>query len=151
MDALEIARQARVEFDIVTHVTISLRLSLEAELILDTGKIWLDRIVFVFGSLQRHLERMFSIEEVGGHLSELEHKRPSLSPRLEKLRTDHPRLRESMAQLTERISKAKHDDMSFLAELRWELDRFLADVEVHRRDELQIIHEVYWDDVGGEG
>ena len=148
MDAREIAQQAHVEFEIVMHAKESLRLALEAELIQSTEGFWVDRVTFVFDVVRRHLERMFKFKEAGGLLDESERSQPYLAPSLEKLRADHPRLREQMTRLKNEIQTVETADLKNLGRLRWGLSDFLSDLEDHIQEEIRIIHEIHWWDAG---
>ena len=150
MKARDIARQARVEYEILGSARESLRLALDADLTPDTAAVWVDRVRFVFASYSRHMRRLLEFEEVGGHMAEVEKRRPTLAPQLERIRADHDWLREAVKRLEVEIQGAHETDMASLTVLRKNMGELLDVARAHESEEIEVIQEAFWQDIGGE-
>ena len=139
------------EYEILGHLRAAIRRALVIDPSAPNGQTWLERVSFLFDSLQRHLERMFRIESFEGHLGEMRAD-PEFAARVDQFELDRQRLRDSVTSLSEAMHTTPPDDAPNVADLRGRLAEMLAAVESHEEAELNFTREHFWRgaDPGGE-
>ncbi len=142
---------ASMEHAILEHIKQAMRVTLNWQ----APEVSLPRKVnslqFTFKSLQRHLERVMSLEEEGGYMSIVRDCKPHLERRIQALSGDHTKFRGKFARL--------QPELDALAE--WEVERFrqvcdnirnlLDEIDRHDQAEVELLQESLWDEEGGQG
>jgi len=140
-----------LEHQILQHVKEALRVTLNwvaPEVSLPRK---LSSLQFTTKSFQRHLERVMSIEEEGGYMSDVLDAKPYLEDRLNCLAGDHARFRARLRQLMPELNNlSKWNEPQFL-QVCDELSALLDEVDLHDAREVDLLQESVAIDDGGEG
>lgn len=151
MDASSIAEQALVEHRILQHVKAALRLSLDWK----ASEVGLERklssVRFTAQSLQRHLERMMTLEEGGGYMDAVRERKPNWAPKVEALEHDHDEIRRLLSEVMTQLEGDHARDPLRFTDICEHLTHFLARLDRHDQNETDLLMEVFTEDIGGEG
>jgi hypothetical protein len=140
-----------MEHQILHHVKQALRVTLDWQAPVVSMPRKLSSLQFTIKSFKRHWERVISLEENGGYMSEVLEARPHFQDRIDGLAADHARFRSRLQALI-----AELNDISEWEEPRFvrtcdELRALLDDVDVHDAREIELLQEALLFDDGGEG
>ena len=142
---------AWMEHQILEHVKQALRVTLDWQAPVVSMPRKLSSVQFTAKSFQRHLERLMCIEEEGGYMREVLDVQPNLQNRIERLATDHARFRAGICELVPHLDSLNEWDEARFEELSNHLRALLDDVDRHDAQEVELLEESLWLDVGGEG
>ena len=146
-----IGHQCLLEHQILEHVTAALRLSLQWKVTAVGYSKKLSTVRFTAQSFQRHLERLFTLEEGGGYMSFVRERQPGLYERARALRREHDEFRETLAQTLADLDQLPADEGASLDDLCAKLEHLLIQLELHHHHEMDLVQEALVVDVGGEG
>ncbi|MBX3414612.1 MAG: hemerythrin domain-containing protein [Pirellulales bacterium] len=151
MDAISIAEQALVEHRILQHVKAALRLCLDWQ----ASEVGLNRKIssvrFTAQSLQRHLERMMGLEEDGGYMDAVREQKPNWTTKVEGLAEDHAQIRRRLAEVMPSLEGEDAHDSDRFTDVCERLAVLLALLDEHDQKEIDLLMEVFTEDLGGEG
>jgi hypothetical protein len=97
-------------------------------------------------TIQEHIE---VTERPEGLYDEITHRAPRLSTKIERLRAEHPELRDATAALVEKLRVTPIGDDWKLDDARDELRRLLGRIVRHRQLGADLVWEAYNLDIGG--
>lgn len=143
--------QTKLESQALEHVTRALEVMLGWTLNGDGYARKLSSVRFFTELYQRHLERLFTLEEVDGFMESISRSNPQLASRVEQLKAEHEQfrcaLRKSMVQID--LASPLHLDQfeATCKQLRVNIDA----VRNHLRRESDLLVESFSQDTGGEG
>lgn len=111
----------------------------------------LSSLQFTIKSFQRHFDRVVSIEDEGGYMTDVLENKPYMEERIEHLACDHIRFRERLRWLMTELNQVRESD-----ELRFEavcsdLRELISDIDRHNQKEVELLQESTLVDDGGEG
>src|ERR1700679_364526 len=107
-----LAHQTLVEHQILEHVKDALRLTLEMKTSSTSLARKLSSVRFMAQSFERHLDRLFDLEEDGGYMDMVRERRPQLIDEATRLRHEHAELRGLLASIQQGLEALTDDDES---------------------------------------
>ncbi len=111
----------------------------------------LSSLQFTMKSLQRHFERVISIEEEGGYMADAMDTKPYFHDRVEQLARDHAHFRERLRELDADLNDTKEWEEPRFERVCHELRELIADLDRHNERENELLQESMLMDEGGEG
>ena len=146
-----VAAQCRTENEILRHVKVALRLSLN----LEVGAVGIGRklssVRFTMQSFRRHTQRVFDLEEDGGYMVIVGELKPHLTQRAVVLRREHDEFRSSLNQIEPTMELIKPEDCQRFREICTQLTALLNRLDEHDKKEFDLLQEACNNDEGGEG
>ena len=88
-------------------------------------------------------------ERPGGLYDEISERAPRLATKIERLRQEHPEMRDSTLALTKKLATTGVESETELSDLRDELQRLLGRIVRHRQLGADLVWEAYNLDIGG--
>jgi hypothetical protein len=140
-----------MEHRILGHVTQALRVTLNWKAPTVSMPRKLSSLKFTIKSFQRHLERVISIEEEGGYLSEVAERKPFFQHRIDQLAGQHCRFRNRVRELVSELGTINEWEDNRFYEVCDEISRLLDDIEMHDSAEIELLQDTLLIDEGGEG
>jgi hypothetical protein len=144
-------QQAMVEHAMLKHIANALRVTLDWKV--DQGDFSrpLSSLRFVSQSLQRHLDRMMTLEECDGYMDEVVEASPHLAEKVKILKQDHERFRHSVRQIVSRLERLSPNDLPGFTRSCGAIRELLSQLDEHAASEMAVIQEAYCRDEGGYG
>jgi hypothetical protein len=140
-----------MEHQVLHHIKQALRVTLDWEAPVVSMPRKLASLQFTIKSFRRHLERMISLEEVGGYMADILDSRPYFQERIDQLAADHARFRSRLQQLIVQLNDISEWEEPRFEEVCGELRALLDDVDRHDAEEIELLQEALLSDDGGEG
>jgi hemerythrin-like domain-containing protein len=106
---------------------------------------------FVAQSFQRYLERLFSLEEHDGYMAVVQDQRPHWNCRIEELRGQHEKFRQTVRRITTRLERITPEERATFENLCHELLGVTKQVAKHNQRENKLLEDAFDVDDGGEG
>jgi hypothetical protein len=110
-----------------------------------TGDV-VKRLTILLDTIDVHIE---VTERQNGLYDELLHRAPRLSSQVDRLRAEHPGLRDGTAELIERLHSIAIGEGWPLDEARDDAQRLLGKIVKHRQQGADLVWEAYNLDIGG--
>ena len=110
-----------------------------------TGDV-VKRLSILLDSIDEHIE---VTERTEGLYEEILHRAPRLSSQVDRLRAEHPALRDGTAKLIERLHSTAIGEGWPLEEARDDAQRLLGKIVKHRQRGADLVWEAYNLDIGG--
>jgi hypothetical protein len=143
-------QQTKVESLALEHVTRALEVMLGWAV--DDGGYGrkLSSVRFFTELYQRHLERLFALEEIDGYMESIAHLNPEMVNQIEKLRQGHERFRLAIRKTVVRLDLASPSHLDEFDATCADLRSTINQVLEHMRQENEMLVESLDRDVGGE-
>jgi hypothetical protein len=106
---------------------------------------------FTIKSLQRHLERLMSIEEEGGYMSDVLAFKPQYRERVDRLAGDHDQFRARLVELVPDLQSLSEWDEANYRRVCDDLRDLLDSLDRHDRHEVELLQQSLLEEEGGEG
>jgi hypothetical protein len=111
---------------------------------------WTKQVVLHLEDLARTIDEHIEVtERPEGLYDEITQKAPRLSNKIERLRAEHPDLREAATQAIDRLQSSGVGETWSLDDARDDLQRLLGKVVRHRQLGADLVWEAYNLDIGG--
>ena len=110
----------------------------------------LSSLQFTIKSFQRHFERVLSVEEQGGYMTDAMDAKPHLHDRVEQLAKDHARFRDRLQKLMPELDETKEWEEPRFERICEDLRTLIADLDRHNEREIELLQDTLVDE-GGEG
>ena len=110
-----------------------------------TGNV-VKRLTILLDTIDVHIE---VTERQNGLYDEILHRAPRLSSQVDRLRAEHPGLRDGTAELIERLHSIAIGEGWPLDEARDDAQRLLGKIVKHRQQGADLVWEAYNLDIGG--
>jgi hypothetical protein len=111
---------------------------------------WTKEVVLHLEGMARAIEEHIQVtERAGGLYEEISSKAPRLAGKIDRLREEHPELRERTAELITRLQTTGIGEAWPLEDARDDLQRLLGKVVKHRQLGADLVWEAYNLDIGG--
>jgi hypothetical protein len=145
-----LAHQTLVEHQILEHVKDALRLTLEMKASASSLSRKLSSVRFMTQSFQRHLERLFDLEEDGGYMDLVQQRRPELFNEAARLRHEHAEFRQLLGQIAPALGQMSVDPVGQVEEERFnsichKLHDLLDRLDEHEAKEIDLLEQVLID------
>ena len=149
MDRHDIARQTKVEHELLQYLIQGLRAAAAWSVPGPDASRKLSTLRFVAGSFQRHLERLLTLEEYDGYMGLVRATSPRLGRAADALRVEHEHFRSEAWRVAQRLERLPSSDREALKQVCAELLALLAQIESHNEKEMTLVHEAFGQDEGG--
>jgi hypothetical protein len=146
-----IIQQTKVESQALEHVTRALEVMLGWKVEGDGFSRKLSSVRFFAELYQRHLERLFALEEIGGYMENVTRLNPELANQVERLEREHNRIRAAVRRSVVRIDLASTHKAAEFEKTCEKLRATVNQVLEHLRRERELLVESFNRDTGGEG
>lgn len=142
---------AWMEHQILDHVKQALRVTLDWRVPAVGLPRKLSSVRFTLKSFLRHLQRLMDMEEQDGYMVVVAESKPNMQYRIERLEQDHARFRAVIEELlpeVEELTDFQGEQLEMACE---KIAYFLANVDRHDSEEIELLQETLLCDEGGEG
>lgn len=112
---------------------------------------WKRGLRLAFERLRAHLERNFAAKEEGGYLSVVTDKRPTLSPQVEAIRSEHEQILQICTWIIQELDQADPEHKLLLEDICARIERLTVVGDEHDRREVMLTMAVCSMDQGGRG
>jgi hypothetical protein len=152
MDRQDVARQTKVEHELLQHLIEGLRATAAWPVPGADPSRKLSTLRFIGQSFQRHLEHLLAVEEYDGYLGLVQAATPRLGRAIDALRAQHEHFRTEAPRIVLRLERLSATDRDALGQVCDDLLALLGQVEEHNRREIALLQEAFeQDEGGGEG
>jgi hypothetical protein len=142
---------ATMEHAVLEHIKQAMRVTLDWR----APEVSLGRKIsslqFTIKSLQRHLERVMSLEEDGGYMTVVEDLKPQLVKRLKSLSSDHQSFRDRLKKLLPELNSLNEWEEQRFQQVCGDLRELLDDIDRHDWEEVELLQQSMLEEEGGEG
>ncbi len=111
----------------------------------------LSSLQFTIKSFQRHFDRVVSIENEGGYMTDVVEAKPYMEERIKHLSQDHVRFRDRLRKLMLELDEIKEWDEPRFERVCGDLRSLIAEIDRHNEQEVELLQESILVDDGGEG
>jgi hemerythrin-like domain-containing protein len=146
-----VASTACMEHQIFEHIKQALLVTLNWQAPSVSMPRKLSSLQFTIKSFQRHFDRVVSIEDEGGYMTDVLEYKPYMEERIGQLARDHMRFRERLRKLIPELSDIKEWDEPRFEQVCESLHTLIADIDRHNAQEVELLQESMLVDDGGEG
>jgi hemerythrin-like domain-containing protein len=109
---------------------------------------WLKQLADHFERFRAHCCQHMAYEEKGGYLEPVLNHRPTLSNKVEQLKSDHQEILRLMTDINEQIARLKPGNHILIDECRDRIRRFLEFADEHDRHENMLVSYAFSQDIG---
>jgi hypothetical protein len=151
MDQELLIQQINVESQALEHTTQALEAALGWSIDGTGFSRKLSSVRFLTESYQRHVERLFALEEIDGFMESISRLNPDLTNRVDKLELEHEKFRAAIRESLVRIDSASSNQLAEFDATCQQLRTTINEVLEHLRRENELLMESFLRDTGGEG
>jgi hypothetical protein len=142
--------QTKVESQTLEHVTRALETTIEWAVDGTDYFRKLSSVRFFTELYQRHLERLFALEEVDGYMESVTRLNPELTNRVDDLQREHEQFRAAVRRIVVRLDLAAPNRLAEIDATCLELRKVINQILEHLRCEQDLLVESLNRDAGGE-
>lgn len=150
MDQILLIQQTKVESRALEHVTRALEVMLGWDVAGDGCVRKLASVRFFTEQYQRHLERLFALEEIGGYMESIPRLNPELANQVAELKREHEQFRAALRKTVLQIELASPERLEEFEVTCVDLRSTINHVLDHLRQENELLVESLHRDTGGE-
>ena len=143
-------QQTKVEGQALEHVTRALEVMLGWTVEGDGFSRKLSSVRFFTELYQRHLERLFALEEIDGYIESVSRLQPELTGQVDNLKREHERFRAAVRKIVVRIDLASPMNLPGFDATCDGLRNTINQILEHLRREQELLVESFHRDTGGE-
>jgi len=151
MDYELIAEQTNVESNSLLHVTQALEVVIAWSVEGDDVSRKLSSLRFATELFQRHLERLFALEELDGYMDTVCHVNPEVTDQVDDLKCEHEQFRAAVRILVLQLDRASPTNRAKLDAIGKDLQDVIQQIRDHSHRERDLLVECFNRDSGGEG
>jgi hypothetical protein len=151
MDYGLLIQQTKMESQALEHVTRALEVVLGWKVEGDGFSRKLSSVRFLTESYQRHLERLFALEETDGFLEGISRLNPELASQVDHLEQEHEQVRAAVRQLVVRVDLSLPTQPTEFDATCEQLRITINQVLEHLHREGELLVKSFHSDTGGEG
>lgn len=140
-----------IEHETLAHITSALRTTVGWESRGSDFSRKRSSLRFVCESFDRHLKRMFKLEQAEGYMTVVLDSRPELSDEVRTLRGEHVQFRKQVRDILSRLAVVETTDHDTFSRICDELAALLDRLDKHHHKETVLLQEALLRDEGGEG
>lgn len=146
-----IIQQTKVETEALEHFTRALEVAMAWVVKGDDVSRKLSSVRFATELFQRHMERLFSLEEVDGYMERVCRLHPEWTQQVADMRREHEQYRSVVRKLVVRLDRASPTDGGNLMTICDDLKEVIQRILQHNRHESEMLVESMQRDTGGQG
>lgn len=150
-DSAEIARQALVEHQMLTHVEQAIRVALDWDTKGGDCSRKVSTLQFSTESFRRHLARMKNLADDDGYLRLVVDAKPQLIGAVRALQTQREELESKLDMLIARLGAVPPTDRDAVESLCIDLKAFLDELKKHHECETDLIQQAIVQEEGRSG
>jgi hemerythrin-like domain-containing protein len=150
MNSHDIAQQSIVENGMLQHLEEALRNTMDWQVQGPDLSRKLSTLRFIAGSFQRHLERLFTLEEFDGYMDLVLKTSPNLGKQVFALKDEHGQLRNGARQIVNRLERVAPSDQAGFHKICTDFQALLQKLDHHTKKEVELFQEAFHEG-GGEG
>lgn len=150
MDQALLIQQTKVESHALEHVTRALEVMLGWDVAGDGYARKLASVRYFTEQYQRHLERLFALEEIDGYMESVSRLNPELASQVEGLKREHEQFRAALRKTVLQIELASPARLEEFEATCIDLRSTINQVLDHLRQENELLVESLHRDTGGE-
>jgi hypothetical protein len=143
-------QQTKRESQALEHVTRALEVMLGWAVDGDGFSRKLSSVRFFTELYQRHLERLFALEEIDGYIESVSRLQPELTGQVDNLKREHERFRAAIRKIVVRIDLASPMNLPGFDATCDGLRNTINQILEHLRREQELLVESFHRDTGGE-
>ena len=143
-------QQTKVESQALEHITRALEVMIGWCVDGDGYCRKLSSVRFFAGLYQRHLERLFALEEIDGYMESISRLKPELTSQVDVLKREHERFRAAVRKSVVRLDLASPTQLAEFDATCVELRKTINQILEHLRREQELLVESFDRDTGGE-
>ena len=143
-------QQTKRESQALEHVTRALEVMVGWAVDGDGFSRKLSSVRFFTELYQRHLERLFALEEIDGYMESVSRLHPELTGQVDNLKREHERFRTAVRKIVVRIDLASPTNLPEFNATCDELRKTINQILEHLRREQELLVETFHRDTGGE-
>jgi hypothetical protein len=143
-------QQTKVESQALEHITRALEVMIGWAVDGDGYGRKLSSVRFFTELYQRHLERLFALEEIDGYMEGISRLNPELAVQVDDLKREHEQFRAAVRKMVVRIDLASPTNLPEFDATCDELRKTINQVLDHLRREQELLVESIQRDTGGE-
>jgi len=151
MDLEQIIQQTKVENKALGYETRALEVAIAWAVKGGDCSRKLSSVRFATDMFQRHLERVFSLEELDGYMEVVCELQPELTDQVAVLKREHDQFREAVRKLVRRLERTSPSDVVRFDAICSDLRNVIRQILEHSRRENELLVESTDRDTGGEG
>lgn len=151
MDHQLVVQQTKVETAALEHSTRALEVAISWVVKGDDVSRKLSSVRFATERFQRHMERLFSLEEVDGYMERVCRLHPEWLPQVADMRRDHEQFRAVVRKVAVRLERASTADGQYLTMIGDDLKQVIQQILQHNDRESDMLVESMLRDTGGQG
>ena len=136
-------QQTKVESQALEHVTRALEVMIGWDVAGDGYGRKLSSVRFFTELYQRHLERLFALEEIDGYMESISRLKPELTGQVTDLKREHEQLRAAIRKTVVRIDLASPTQLAAFDATCVELRNTINQVLEHLRRESELLVESF--------
>jgi hemerythrin-like domain-containing protein len=144
-------QQTKVESQALEHITQAVEVALAWVVEGDDVSRKLSSVRFFTEMYQRHLERLFALEEVDGYMDDVTELSPELTNQVDQLKPEHEQFRVAIRKLVLRLDRTPPVDCASFNAVCEKLRLVIKQVLEHTRRENELFVESIQQDTGGSG
>jgi hemerythrin-like domain-containing protein len=142
---------ASMEHAVLEHIKQAMRVTLDWQAPEVSLPRKISSLQFTIKSLQRHLERVMSVEEEGGYLAVVADSKPHLNERVQNLAGDHQSFRDRLKKLLPELNSLNEWEEDRFRQISSNLRQLLDDIDRHDKQEVELLQESLIEEEGGQG
>lgn len=150
MNPHDIAQQSAVENGMLQHLEEALRSTMAWQVQGTDFSRKLSTLRFIAGSFQRHLERLFTLEEYDGYMDLVLKTTPNLGKQVFNLKDEHGQLLNKARQIVVRLERVAPTDQAGFDKICADFQALLQRLDHHTQKEVELFQEAFHEG-GGEG
>jgi hypothetical protein len=143
-------QQTKVESQALEHVTRALEVMVGWAVDGDGYGRKLSSVRFFTELYQRHLERLFALEEIDGYMESVSRLNPELAGKVDNLKREHEQFRAAVRKMVVRLDLASPTNLPGFDATCEELRKTINQILEHLRREQELLVESIQRESGGE-
>jgi hypothetical protein len=143
-------QQTKVESQALEHITRALEATIGWAVDGTAFFRKLSSVRYFTELYQRHLERLFALEEIDGYMESVSRLNPELTNQVDELKREHEQFRAAVRKIVVRLDLASPTHLAEIEATCAELRKTINQILEHLRREQELLVESFQRDTGGE-
>jgi hypothetical protein len=144
---LEVAKRLRAEHALLRRISAELTAAI-GQMPEQNRDAWSKAVKGQYEQFRAHMTKRIALEEVGGFMSAVEERRPTLAPQIEQTRREHRAILDHINAVYRELQDLDSEDTAGLQECLLKIQLILTEVQQHERKETLLVGFVFTQDIG---